>query len=189
MFQSSPVCLSLCEGMLSLLDFSKNGRKNSVISCFLQNSFLCLYTVLLYRLTGKLINYYRKPSKLHIVQWRATPSGSFREPVDYKGQEPSNLVFSEFRRSTLTAKLFLYTYTTTACHGKPSLYMCMVMISFLLAQFERLLCYIPLVECLLIAAGVGVVFAKCSGKVMCAGEVFFCAHVQVVVLLVVQYAF
>ena len=41
------------------------------------------------------------------VQWRATPSGSFREPVDYKGQEHSNLVFSEFRRSFLTAKLFI----------------------------------------------------------------------------------
>ena len=40
------------------------------------------------------------------VQWRATPSGSFREPVDYKGQEHSNLVFSEFRRSFRTAKLF-----------------------------------------------------------------------------------
>jgi hypothetical protein len=112
LFKSSPVCLSLCEGMLSLLDFSKNGRKNSVISCFLQNSFLCLYTVLLYRLTGKLINYYRKPSKLHIVQWRATPSGSFREPVDYKGQEPSNLVFSEFRRSSLCSKTFFILFCT-----------------------------------------------------------------------------
>lgn len=78
------------------------------MACLHEKSFLCLYTVLLYRLTGKLINYYRKPSKLHIVQWRATPSGSFREPVDYKGQEPSNLVFSEFRRSFHTAKLFLY---------------------------------------------------------------------------------
>ena len=67
-----------------------------------------MYTVLLYRLTGKLINYYRKPSKLRIVQWRATPSGSFREPVDYKGQEPSNLVFSEFRRSLLCSKTFFY---------------------------------------------------------------------------------
>ena len=104
----SPVLSVICERMLQLVFFSKNGRKNSVISCFLQNSFLCLCTVLLYRLTGKLINYYRKPSKLQIVQWRATPSGSFREPVDYKGQEPSNLVFSEFRRSLLCSKTFFY---------------------------------------------------------------------------------
>ena len=48
-----------------------------------------------------------KPSQLQIVQWRATPSGSFREPVDYKGQERSNLVFSEFRRSLLYSKTFL----------------------------------------------------------------------------------
>ena len=51
-----------------------------------------------------------KPSQLHIVQWRATPSGSFREPVDYKGQERSNLVFSEFRRSLLYSKTFFMSY-------------------------------------------------------------------------------
>jgi hypothetical protein len=79
-----------------------------IIACFRRKSLLSLYTVLLYRLTGKLINFNRKPSKLQIVQWRATPSGSFREPVDYKGQEPSNLVFSEFRRSLLYSKTFLY---------------------------------------------------------------------------------
>ena len=28
------------------------------------------------------------------------------EPVDYKGQEPSNLVFSEFRRALLCSKTF-----------------------------------------------------------------------------------
>ena len=28
--------------------------------------------------------------------------------MDYKGQEPSNLVFSEFRRSLLYSKTFLY---------------------------------------------------------------------------------
>ena len=76
------------------------------MTCLLEKTFLSLCTVLLYRLTGKLINYFRKPRPLRIVQWRATPSGSFREPVDYKGQEPSNLVFSEFRRSLHTAKLF-----------------------------------------------------------------------------------
>ena len=76
------------------------------MACLLEKTFLSLCTVLLYRLTGKLINYFRKPRPLRIVQWRATPSGSFREPVDYKGQEPSNLVFSEFRRSLHTAKLF-----------------------------------------------------------------------------------
>ena len=89
--------------------YDKNCKKNAFcgrIACFRRKSFLCLYTVLLYRLTGKLINYYRKPSQLRIVQWRATPSGSFREPVDYKGQEPSNLVFSEFRRSLLCSKTF-----------------------------------------------------------------------------------
>ena len=79
--------------MFPFLLFTEKTGKNGVIACFRQKCFLCLYTVLLYRLTGKLINYYRKPSKLQIVQWRATPSGSFREPVDYKGQEPSNLVF------------------------------------------------------------------------------------------------
>ncbi|MBR3884212.1 MAG: hypothetical protein IKJ31_05575 [Bacteroidaceae bacterium] len=42
-----------------------------------------------------------------IVQWRATPSGSFREPVDYKEQERSNLIFSEFHRLLRTANLFL----------------------------------------------------------------------------------
>ena len=30
------------------------------------------------------------------------------EPADYKGQEPSNLVFSEFRRALRAAKLFWY---------------------------------------------------------------------------------
>ena len=33
--------------------------------------------------------------------------GLFLEPADYKGQEPSNLVFSEFRRALRTAKLFI----------------------------------------------------------------------------------
>jgi hypothetical protein len=33
------------------------------IACLLEKTLLCLHTVLLYRLTGKLINYYRKPSK------------------------------------------------------------------------------------------------------------------------------
>ena len=51
---------------------------------------------------------YLKTETASNVQWRATPSGSFREPVDYKEQEPSNLVFSEFRRSIRAAKLFLY---------------------------------------------------------------------------------
>ena len=37
--------------------------------------------------------------------------------MDYKGQERSNLVFSEFRRSFLTAKLF---YSITGLpEGKP----------------------------------------------------------------------
>ena len=103
-----------------LCAFSEKNRKCGNNACFHQKSLLCLHTVLLYRLTGKLINYYRKPSTLRIVQWRATPSGSFREPVDYKGQEPSNLVFSEFRRSFLTAKLF-FVHKEGLPIGKPSL--------------------------------------------------------------------
>ena len=82
-----------CEKKFITLYFSQKRKNCGRIACFRRKTFLCLCTVLLYRLTGKLINYYRKPSKLRIVQWRATPSGSFREPVDYKGQEPSNLVF------------------------------------------------------------------------------------------------
>ena len=32
------------------------------IACLLEKTLLSLHTVLLHRLTGKLINYYRKPS-------------------------------------------------------------------------------------------------------------------------------
>lgn len=108
----------VCEKSFITDVFSKKNRKYGIIACLHQKSFLSLCAVLLYRLTGKLINYYRKPSKLQIVQWRATPSGSFREPVDYKGQEPSNLVFSEFRRSTLYSKTFLL-YKYRLADGKP----------------------------------------------------------------------
>ena len=103
-----------CEKKFITLYFSQKRKNCGRIACFRRKTFLCLCTVLLYRLTGKLINYYRKPSKLRIVQWRATPSGSFREPVDYKGQEPSNLVFSEFRRSLLCSKTF-FVYNARQC--------------------------------------------------------------------------
>ena len=113
--------------------FSEKNRKCGIIACFRQKSLLCLYTVLLYRLTGKLINYYRKPSKLRIVQWRATPSGSFREPVDYKGREPSNLVFSEFRRSLLYSKTF--SHTTRACISDAS--PCLFVAGYLLSVISK----------------------------------------------------
>ena len=41
------------------------------------------------------------------------------EPADYKGQEPSNLVFSEFRRALRAAKLFWY---NNACNCRHCFY-------------------------------------------------------------------
>ena len=44
------------------------------------------------------------------VQWRATPSGSFREPVDYKGQERSNLIILGVSSFSSCSKTFYFKY-------------------------------------------------------------------------------
>ena len=46
---------------------------------------------------------------------------------------------------------------------------------------------ISLVQCLLIAAGIGLMFSKGSGEIVRAREIFFGAHVNIVVSGVVQY--
>ena len=48
--------------------------------------------------------------------------------------------------------------------------------------------YLEFVERMLVLFCIGVVFAQCLRKVVCTREVFLCAHVQVVVLLVIEYA-
>ena len=48
---------------------------------------------------------------------------------------------------------------------------------------------VSLVQCLLVAAGIGLMFSKGSGKVVRAREIFFGAHVEVIMLCMVQYAF
>ena len=54
--------------------------------------------------------------------------------------------------------------------------------------FFALFLYFELVQCILVLFCIGIVFAQCLCKVVCAREVFLGAHVQVVVLLVVEYA-
>ena len=44
------------------------------------------------------------------VQWRATPSGSFREPVDYKEQERSNLIILGVSSFSSCSKTFYFKY-------------------------------------------------------------------------------
>lgn len=48
---------------------------------------------------------------------------------------------------------------------------------------------ISLVQCLLIAAGIGLMFSKGSGEIVRAREIFFGAHVEVIMLCMIQYAF
>ena len=52
---------------------------------------------------------YLKTETASNVQWRATPSGSFREPVDYKEQERSNLTILGVSSFSSCSKTFLYT--------------------------------------------------------------------------------
>ena len=59
---------------------------------------------------------------------------------------------------------------------------------WVLSVFFALFLYFELVQCILVLLCIGVVFAQCLCKVVCAREVFLCAHVQVVVLLVIEYA-
>ena len=47
------------------------------------------------------------------------------EPADYKGQEHSNLVFSEFRRALRAAKLFQYNQVCVCRLGFYFFYFCM----------------------------------------------------------------
>jgi hypothetical protein len=48
---------------------------------------------------------------------------------------------------------------------------------------------VSLVQCLLVTAGIGLMFSKGSGKVVRAREIFFGAHVEVIMLCMVQHAF
>ncbi len=52
--------------------------------------------------------------------------------------------------------------------------------------FSFLFLYVPLIECLLISFSIGVVFTECLCKVVRARKVLFSAHVDVIVLLVVE---
>ena len=48
---------------------------------------------------------------------------------------------------------------------------------------------VSLVQCLLIAAGIGLMLSKGSGEIVRAREIFFGAHVEVIMLCMIQYAF
>ena len=48
---------------------------------------------------------------------------------------------------------------------------------------------ISLVQCLLVAAGIGLMFSKGSGEIVRAREIFFGTHVEVIMLCMVQNAF
>ena len=47
--------------------------------------------------------------------------------------------------------------------------------------------YLPFVEGIPVALSVAVVLAQCRGEVVCAGEILLGAHVEVVMVCVVQY--
>ena len=81
---------------------AKNTYQNFVF--YIKQCYVCVWFVV--SIDWETHQLYMKTEMPSIVQWRATPSGSFREPVDYKEQERSNLIFSEFHRLLRTANLF-----------------------------------------------------------------------------------
>ena len=49
--------------------------------------------------------------------------------------------------------------------------------------------YVQFVECTLVSACIFIVLTQCPGKIVLAGEILLCAHVQIVVSCIVQDAF
>ena len=48
---------------------------------------------------------------------------------------------------------------------------------------------VPFVQCLLVSAGIGLMLCERMRKIVCAGEILLCAHIQVIVMRIVQHAF
>ena len=117
-------------------------------------------TVLLYRLTGKLINYFIETETASFDQWRATPSGSCRAGgLQRTGALKSCILgvssfysvqqnfFIHISGGLALQALLIYEYcssvlrVTVRCKSR----LC----------FSFLFLYVPFIECLLISFGIG----------------------------------